>query len=155
MPRIKQSDAEERENFMLSYFKANPHHSIAKANAKLEEKFGSRMRALRSYQLRDVARKGLGSPPPGGRGMKPQIIKAPKAAKASAPPPAKRPATTEFRARKVSKAEAPSNGSRIVVIEGTPDNMEFFRSAIETLSEAGLIDIKVDHSTESYVVIRA
>jgi len=71
--RLPKGVKEERENFMLGLFRADPNLSVAKANAKFKEKFNSMMRNARAYELRELAQKeaekqaGAPTPPPAQR----------------------------------------------------------------------------------------
>lgn len=58
MPRISQEDIAKRESFLYNLFKEFPELTAAKANDKVQEKFGNKMRPPRVYEIRNMVSKG-------------------------------------------------------------------------------------------------
>lgn len=58
MSKLAKEDVVERERFIFEIFQKDPNSSAAWANQALQDKFGSKMRALRVYELRGLARAG-------------------------------------------------------------------------------------------------
>lgn len=140
MPRLKKTDVEQRETFVLTLFRENPKLSAAKANEKVKAKFGSQMRAQKVYELRAKAEAeskkevtAAGRKP--GRktkqargGRKPVVQAARKAA-----------ATVEF--------------VPVLLPVGGEAEAGIIRKALDHLRNSGAINLKVAHSTGKYAVI--
>lgn len=60
MPRLKNSDVEERETWVLEHFRQDPGMSVPKMNKVFKDHFKSNMRATRMYELRSIVREELG-----------------------------------------------------------------------------------------------
>jgi biotin carboxyl carrier protein len=140
--RIKKTESEAREKFLMDLFRKQPTLSVAKANQQLQEKFGSQMRAQRAYELRDVAAKEVES------ASKPQ----PQQAQTAARKVNKR---TTSAGRIVNAPIVGENKNRLVVLEGTSENISFLKEAIEAINGAGLARMNVDIANDKYAVVRS
>lgn len=166
MPRLKNSDVEEREGWVLEQFRSDPRISAPKMNAKMKDRYKSTMRAKRIYELRDVVLEELGwskdqfgspTPPKSGDGRKKgRKGKPPAEVQPELNVPPLRAATTD--AEKLQQAnrtgeEQPSLFSTwIVPAEGIADAVSFQRK-LNHLRDKGGPRLKVDSFTERYVVV--
>lgn len=139
MPRLDKKTTENREKLMLGYFKADPKLSIPKANLKLKEETGSMMRAQRAYQLRDIAKTKA----------KDAVH---TAAEASKPSEAGR--KNVKRPTKAARIVRGEGGSKLVVVEGSSENIAFFKKAVSDLAGSGLApNLKIDVAQNGYAVV--
>lgn len=136
MPRLKKGEAEQREQFMISLFRKDANLSIPKANKAMQEKFGSKIRLQRAYELRRIAAKGA--------------------------PVDDKPVTAARKAAKLQKTGVRNNfmprtsASRVagvVVIEGQQPEIEFLTKALQTMEKQGLTVPQIDHRGDTYVVV--
>lgn len=162
MPRVTKVLADERENYMLAVFKQEPYLSIAKANEKLKKQYGGKMmRAARAYELRGIARKENADA--GVVIQKPRAGVAPPVQALRKVNGGKKPKRVQEAARKVNPpaakppppAPGKSGGGKVVILQGTEDQMAFLQSTIDTLRSVGMCNLKVDHSTPTYAVVRS
>ncbi len=138
MPRLTKGSTEERENFMLEIFRRTPGLSIPKANAEFTKKFGSMMRNKRVYELRRVAGAKTTTGPETVAARKPH-----------------RPTTAARPAESIAEAVAQNLGAALIT--GSPDQIQFLKTALDQLREEGLVKVRVDHTnstaTAAYAVV--
>jgi hypothetical protein len=130
MARISAEKIKEREEFLQNLFKSEPQMPVEKANAALKEKFGSKMRPQRVYELRGGkgASNGSGKRGPGrprGSGTK---------------------KGTEQRT--AARVEKQGVAGRALVIQCSPEALVALESSIATLKGLGA-QVDIDSAATS------
>jgi hypothetical protein len=131
MPRAVKGTTEEREKFMAEVFReyyqqngAAKDMSVAKANKKMVEKFGSMLRNRRAYEIRASVKK--------------QVLHGNK---------------EHTKAAREAGDLAPGSKRAAALVEGTPDQIVWLDGVLDQLSTVGLASAKIDHKTEAYAVV--
>lgn len=137
MSRAVKGTTDEREKFMLDVFAkhySDPANtkdlSVNKANEIFKAQFGSMLRNKKCYELRAVAKKTT--------------------AKTKGAPTNE---VTQAARKSDGMVVAPGGPGAAALITGTPDQLTYLKSALNQLTDAGLVTGKVDHSAGGYVVV--
>lgn len=142
MSRITQQESAERYKFMLGLFKKDPQLSIPKANKKVMGKFGAQINAQKAYELRQQARTQVEAGKDAGSQQQ-----------AAARHQGKR--KPQVMNRSQTQMVTGEHRNQLLIIEGTTENIAWFRTVTEALQKAGVANLEIDHQTDSYAVIKA
>ena len=157
MPRISQDQAQERHAFLLDLFRQQPDISRNEAIEAYKDKFGATLNAKTFNELRERALSEVESreekaeettsePEPEMPTEDPTSrLKVVEAAPeltngASAQPVAKRP-------------KAKGNGPKNVFVDATQEQLQFLERVVQQLQEAGASNLKIDYSTDRWMVL--
>lgn len=132
MARLEKDEINKREEFIRSLFLAEPRLSMPKANDRLYEKFKSRMRPNRIYEIRDEVQQQL------AKFHKATQVK-PEEGVAARNGPWTQTVTKE-----------PEKASLVSVGTG---NEEIAKRVIDTLKNSGLFSGRVEHTFSGYLVV--
>lgn len=135
MPPAVKGSPEEREKFMAEVFRkfyqdpanAGKEMSIGKANVEFRKKYGSMLRNKKAYEIRTA--------------IKAQIMSGGRATPG--------PRRTAFR---VSE-EGAGGGTHAALIEGTPEQLEWFQRILPQLIAHGLAQAKIEYTSSNYAVL--
>jgi len=157
MPRISQDQAQERHAFLLDLFRRQPDISSKEAMTSYKEKFGQALNPKTLNELRDQAeaeREGNGFAEPAETDTENEaeeaaaepapVEDAAARLKAAANPDATQPAP---------KPKAKAKGSRNVFVDAPKEHLEFLERIVQQLQEAGAANVRIDHSTERWMVL--
>jgi hypothetical protein len=135
---------------MADLFRKDPKLSVGKANDALKVEVGAKMRAQRVYEIRKVVRQELEAAKnqnqvaAAGRRNKKKVAKGRQAARHQ-----------NLLVKDLPKAPVlvGENLNKVMVIQGRPEQVGWFKTTLEAMNKAGLTHVKVDHATETYAVV--
>jgi hypothetical protein len=136
MPKPVKGTPEEREQYMLEVFQkfyqdpknAGRDLSVQRANDEFRKKYGSMLRNKRAYAIRRNAKVQAGAPPEQSR----------KAVSAN---------------REAVTLVEPGSRFAAALVNGTPEQLTWFREVLPLLASAGLAQARIDHTSSTYVVV--
>jgi hypothetical protein len=156
MARISQDQAQERHAFLLELFRNQPDISRNEAMDAYKDKFGAslnaktfnelREQALREVESQDKAEERATEPEENemaaeSMASRPAVVSTNELVSAAgAQPSAKKP-----------KAKGP--GARNVFVDASQEQLQFLERVLMQLQEAGAANVKIDHSTERWMVV--
>lgn len=153
MPRISQAQTQERNAFLLELIRTQPDISRQEAQERFEEKFDSTLNPKTFHQLREQVQQERTSPA------------------AEEPSHDEHDATEEednsTRFKPAASALEPSNGvssqpakakakgarQRNVFVDASREQLVFLERIIQQLQEAGASNVRIDHSTDRWMVL--
>lgn len=137
--RISRDEVEKREQFIRELFVANPQLPMPQANERFRQRFGSRMRPQRVYELRTIVQRTLGMKKDAAAAAKEAVKEEPK--------------------KEIRKEEAPKvaarvdQGREIRLVEVQRGHEEAIANALKTLKGQGAFGGEVDHAGPGYIVV--
>ncbi len=152
MPRISQAQTQERTAFLRELIRNQPDISRQEAQERFEEKFDSTLNPKTFQQLREQAQQERTGPAPEepsheGHGTAEEDSSARVSPAASAPEPGNGTSTQP------AKAKAKGARQRNVFVEASKEQLVFLESIVQQLQEAGASNVRVDHSTDRWLVL--
>ena len=156
MPRLPQDEVKQREEFALEVFKANPGLSAAKANAMVQERFGSQIRAKRIYELRQMADHSAGTASPSPK--PPAKLQARAAVRAPVQMAARKAAYKDQVEKPVKPASIDPKSNTTysgpaILIEGKDSELQFLAKSMETLNRVRMCHLAIEDAGEGYVLV--
>lgn len=141
MARISVAEVNRREAFVHELFVSKPETTANEVQDALVAKFGSKMSPIRMRQLQELAA--------GGKKLEPKVLKgAQKVAKAP-----KVRVQPRLAGRNSGRPATTSARHTVLLVEGTGPELTFFKKTLESLRAAGLSDLAVRSSGDSFLVV--
>lgn len=152
MPRISQAQTQERSAFLLELIRSQPDISRQEAQERFEEKFDSTLNPKTFQQLREQVQQERSAP-------------------AAEEPSRDEHDTTEEDSASQFKSAAsalePSNGvsalpakakakgarQKNVFVDASKEQLVFLERIVQQLQEAGASNVRIDHSTDRWMVL--
>ncbi|KFE66223.1 hypothetical protein [Hyalangium minutum] len=156
MPRISNALIQERNEFILEMLRSQPDISRQEAQERFEEKFDATLLPKTFQQLKEQVQQE----------------------RAAAPAPAEEPAHEEqdtpeedssAQARSANGASEPTNGAaaqpakaakaakakgqRNLFVDASKEQLVFLERIVQQLQEAGASNVRIDHSTDRWMVL--
>jgi hypothetical protein len=154
MPRISQDQTQERHAFLLDLFRAQPDITRQDAMDAYKEKFGATINLKTLNQLREDAQKD-----PDGA-AEPEADESThdeeEGEKASGEDAASRlKAAADASAQPAPKAKPAKGGSKQknVFVDAPKEHLDFLQRIVGQLQEAGATNVRIDHSTDRWMVV--
>ncbi|MFY2557409.1 hypothetical protein ACN469_07280 [Corallococcus terminator] len=156
MPRTSQEQTQERHAFLLTLFRQQPDISSKDALESFKGKFGSTINLKTFNQLRAEAEEEVAAAP---------ATEEPEAEVESAPETAVEDAATQLKAaatatsdalngaQPAKKPKAKGTGSKNVFVDAPKEHLSFLESIVQQLQEAGAANVRIDHSTDRWMVL--
>jgi hypothetical protein len=175
MPRISQEQAQERRSFLLDLFRSNPDISRQEALEAFEERFSSTINMKTFQELREQALKEQGSRGPAPEPEEEEVVE--EAAEEPAPvlrmaPSQPEPALNGSSAHGSGYSNGMSNGAssslsaqpkgrpakggarqKNVFVDAPKEHLDFLERVLLQLQEGGATNVRIDHSTERWMVL--
>ncbi|PTL77105.1 hypothetical protein [Vitiosangium sp. GDMCC 1.1324] len=157
MARISQDQAQERHAFLLELFRNQPDISRNEAMDAYKDKFGASLNAKTFNELREQAQRDVESqeeekaeetspePEP-----ETQVVDAASQLKAAATNELTNGAGAQPAAK---KPKAKGTGSKNVFVDASQEQLQFLEKVLQQLQEAGAANVKIDHSTDRWMVL--
>lgn len=155
MPRLSLKDVNDREKFVRDLFNANPDLPMPQANKKIFEKFGSKMRPQRVYELRRLVREEKG----GRSNTSKKETEMKKSSKKVSKQPSKVPSKTASKNGVTTAARpgniVPPNGghSNVRLVEVQQGSEAAVADALNKLKKAGAFNGHVEYKGGGYLVV--
>jgi hypothetical protein len=158
-----QDQTQERQAFLLELFRQQPEISRQDASDSYKEKFGSPLPPRLFNQMKEQVQEELASAAEAEEveeveetedAAEVTVEDAAQQLKAAASPDAATDAAngTAAQPAKAAKPKA-GKGAKLVFIDAPKENLEFLGRIVSQLQEAGAANVRVDHSTERWMVL--
>jgi hypothetical protein len=147
MARISNDQAQERQTFLLELFRSQPDISRNEAIDAYKEKFGAALNAKTFNELREQAQR--------------EAVKAQESVTETeteegsddAASRLKAVASPELSAQPAKKPKVKGVGPKNVFVDATQEQLQFLERVVQQLQEAGAANLKIDYSTERWMVL--
>jgi hypothetical protein len=159
MPRISQAQIQERSTFLLELIRSQPDISRQEAQERFEEKFDATLNPKTFQQLREQV-------------LREQQTQEERTASPAAEEPSReehdltngddtarfKPATgasevTNGAASQPAKAKAKGARQKNIFVEAPKEQLVFLDRIVQQLQEAGASNVRIDHSTDRWMVL--
>jgi hypothetical protein len=152
MPRISQAQTQERNAFLLELIRSQPDISRQEAQERFEEKFDSTLNPKTFQQLREQVQQERTSP----AAEEPSHDEHETAEEDSSPrftPAASAPEPSNGISTQPAKAKAKGARQKNVFVDASKEQLVFLERIIQQLQEAGASNVRIDHSTDRWMVL--
>ncbi|MCP3057899.1 hypothetical protein LXT21_03820 [Myxococcus sp. K38C18041901] len=156
MPRTSQEQTQERHAFLLTLFRQQPDISSKDALESFKTKFGATINLKTFNQLRAEAEEEVAAVAPVAEEPEPEVESAPEPAADDAAAQLKAAANPEAlngAAAPAKKPKVKSNGPKNVFVDAPKEHLTFLESIVQQLQEAGAANVRIDHSTDRWMVL--
>lgn len=153
MPRTSQEQTQERHAFLLTLFRQQPDISSKEALDAFKDKFGASINLKTFNQLREQAEEEAASSAPAPEAEEPESAPEPSEDTASRLKAAATPEGLNGAAAPAKKAKAKGTGSKNVFVDAPKENLAFLEGIVQQLQEAGATNVRIDHSTDRWMVL--
>ncbi|WP_164020980.1 hypothetical protein [Pyxidicoccus trucidator] len=155
MPRTSQEQTQERHAYLLELFRQQPDINTKEALESFKSKFGAAINMKTFNQLREQAEEEAESSASPPEAEEPE----------SAPEPASDDPAARLKAAAVSeglngaagapskKPKAKGTGSKNIFVDAPKENLTFLEGIVQQLQEAGATNVRIDHSTDRWLVL--
>jgi len=152
MPRISQAQTQERSAFLLELIRSQPDISRQEAQERFEEKFDSTLNPKTFHQLREQVQQERTSPA-AEEPSHDEPSAADEDSSAQVKPAASGRETGNGISAQPAKAKAKGARQKNVFVDASKEQLVFLESIIQQLQEAGASNVRVDHSTDRWMVL--
>jgi hypothetical protein len=153
MPRISQAQIQERNDFVLELLRNQPDLSRQEAQERFEEKFEATLLPKTFQQLREQAqqeRAGAAAEEPSHD--EPEASEEDNASQLK--PANGAPEQTNGASAQPAKAKAAKGArQRNVFVDAPKEQLVFLERIVQQLQEAGAANVRIDHSTDRWMVL--
>lgn len=156
MPRTSQEQTQERHAYLLNLFRQQPDISSKEALESFKAKFGAAINLKTFNQLREQAEEESSSTAaPESEETEAEATPEPEPIaedpasrlKAAAAPDALNAASP------AKKPKAKGTGPKNVFVDAPKEHLTFLESIVAQLQEAGAANVRIDHSTDRWMVL--
>lgn len=154
MPRISQAQTQERNAFLLELIRSQPDISRQEAQERFEEKFDSTLNPKTFQQLREQVQQERTSP----AAEEPShdehdTAEAEEDSANRFKPAASAPEPGNGISAQPAKAKAKGARQKNVFVDASREQLVFLERIIQQLQEAGASNVRIDHSTDRWMVL--
>ncbi|MBN1206348.1 MAG: hypothetical protein JXB05_15640 [Myxococcaceae bacterium] len=143
MPRISQAQTQERNTFLLELIRSQPDISRQEAQERFEEKFEATINPKTFQQLREQVRQQQAPAEEPSRDAADEdsatLFRAPELSNGASAQPA--------------KAKAKGARQKNIFVDASKEQLVFLERIVQQLQEAGASNVRVDHSTDRWMVL--
>ena len=149
MARISNDQAQERQTFLLELFRSQPDISRNEAIDAYKEKFGAALNAKTFNELREQAQREAAKAEESVTETETEESSDDAASRLKAV------ASPELSAgaQPAKKPKAKGVGPKNVFVDATQEQLQFLERVVQQLQEAGAANLKIDYSTERWMVL--
>ncbi|HZI08984.1 MAG TPA: hypothetical protein VE153_01270 [Myxococcus sp.] len=152
MPRTSQEQTQERHAFLLDLFRQQPDINSKEALEAFKDKFGATINLKTFNQLREQAEEeASASSTPAAE--EPESAPEPAEDPASRLKAAATPEALNGAASPAKKPKAKGTGSKNIFVDASKENLTFLEGIVQQLQEAGASNVRIDHSTDRWMVL--
>jgi hypothetical protein len=149
MARISQDQAQERQAYLLELFRQQPDISRQEAMDAYKEKFGASISPKTFNELREQAQQESGDesptrPEPVAAAVEEDAASRLKSAALPEPGAAGQPS---------KKPKVKAGGPKNVFIDAPQEQLQFLERVVAQLQEAGATNLRIDYSTDRWMVL--
>lgn len=148
MARISNDQAQERQAFLLELFRSQPDISRNEAIDAYKEKFGAALNAKTFNELREQAQR--------------EAVKVEESVTETETEESSDDAASRLKAvaspelasaQPAKKPKAKGVGPKNVFVDATQEQLQFLERVVQQLQEAGAANVKIDYSTDRWMVL--
>ncbi|HLL84851.1 MAG TPA: hypothetical protein VK420_19435 [Longimicrobium sp.] len=149
MPRISQDQTQERHEYLLELFRNQPDLSSKEALNSFKGKFGATISPKTLNELREQAQGGLDT---AGGDEEPAEVEAPTATQEAA---SRMQASfvPDHISSQPKAAKAKGARQKNVFVDASKEQLVFLERIVQQLQEAGASNVRIDHSTDRWMVL--
>jgi hypothetical protein len=152
MPRISQAQTQERNDFILELLRTQPDISRQEAQERFEEKFEATLLPKTFQQLREQVQQERANAPAEEPSHEEQEASEEDSA------PQLKPANgaseqTNGASSQPAKAKAKGARQKNVFVDASKEQLVFLERIVQQLQEAGAANVRIDHSTDRWMVL--
>jgi hypothetical protein len=154
MPRISNAQIQERSAFLLDLLRNQPDLSRDEARERFEEKFEATLNPKLYQELREqVLEERMGGTP-----AEEPAHEEPEEASEEDTSPQKAPVNGAFEANGAAGQPArakvkASKGQKNLFVDASKEQLVFLERIVQQLQEAGASNVRIDHSTDRWMVL--
>lgn len=152
MPRISQAQTQERNAFLLELIRSQPDISRQEAQERFEEKFDSTLNPKTFHQLREQVQQERTSPA-AEEPSRDEHDTAEEDSSTRFKPEASAPEPSNGVSAQPAKAKAKGARQKNVFVDASKEQLVFLEGIIQQLQEAGASNVRIDHSTDRWMVL--
>jgi uncharacterized membrane protein len=153
MPRTSQEQTQERHAFLLDLFRQQPDINTKEALEAFKDKFGASINLKTFNQLREQAEEEAAAAAPAPAAEEPESAPEPAEDPASRLKAVATPEAIAGGATPAKKPKAKGNGPKNIFVDATKENLTFLEGIVQQLQEAGASNVRIDHSTDRWMVL--
>ncbi|MCE9667649.1 hypothetical protein LY474_07450 [Myxococcus stipitatus] len=156
MARTSQEQTQERHAFLLNLFRQQPDISSKEALDAFKNKFGSTINLKTFNQLRAEAEEAAATAAPPAEEPEVETESAPEPVADDAAAQLKAAASPDAASAAASPAKKPKakgNGPKNVFVDAPKEHLTFLEGIVQQLQEAGAANVRIDHSTDRWMVL--
>ncbi len=153
MPRISNAQVQERSEFLLELIRNQPDITRQEAQERFEEKFDATLNPKLYQQLREQVmeeRTNPSAPEPSGEEPEPMglgVDELPLSRAISSPEP------SNGASAQPAKAKAKSGKQKNLFVDAPKEQLVFLERIVQQLQEAGASNVRIDHTTDRWMVL--
>ena len=152
MPRISQAESQERNAFLLELIRSQPDISRQEAQERFDEKFDATLNPKTFQQLREQVQADRASVAPEAPSRDEQDAED-EDSSSSFKPAASTPEGSNGSSSAPAKAKAKGARQKNVFIDASKEQLVFLERIVQQLQEAGASNVRIDHSTDRWMVL--
>jgi hypothetical protein len=152
MARISQAQTQERNTFLLELIRSQPDITRQEAQERFEEKFSATLNPKSFQQLREqvMEERMSGSAPEEPAREEPEATNGEDRASAHTGNGAE---PTNGASAQPSKAKAKGGKQKNLFVDAPKEQLVFLERIVQQLQEAGASNVRIDHSTDRWMVL--
>ncbi|HVG61549.1 MAG TPA: hypothetical protein VNA24_23510 [Hyalangium sp.] len=152
MPRISQAQTQERNAFLLELIRSQPDISRQEAQERFEEKFDSTLNPKTFHQLREQVQQERTNSP-AEEPSRDEHDAAEEDGSTSFKPVASGHEAGNGISAQPAKVKAKGARQKNVFVDASKEQLVFLERIIQQLQEAGASNVRIDHSTDRWMVL--
>jgi hypothetical protein len=155
MPRISNAQIQERNEFVLELLRSQPDISRQEAQERFEEKFEATLLPKMFQQLKEQVQQERAAAPAAAEEPAHEEQDTPEedgAAQARPGNGASEP-TNGASAQPAKAAKAKAKGQKNLFVDAPKEQLVFLERIVQQLQEAGASNVRIDHSTDRWMVL--
>lgn len=149
MPRISQEQTQVRHTFLVELIRNQPDLSRQEAQERFEEKFGAALNAKAFQQAREQVLEERMNP------SEEPAREEPEAQEEESAAPQRGNGATDGNglSAQPAKAKAKNGKQKNVFVDASKEQLVFLERIVQQLQEAGAANVRIDHSTDRWMVL--
>jgi hypothetical protein len=152
MPRIAQAQLQERNTFLLELIRSQPDITRQEAQERFEDRFDATLSPKAFQQIREQALAARTGPAAEERSRE-EAEPTDSDSEPHSRPAASAPESGNGASAQPAKAKAKGGKQRSLFVEAPREQLVFLERTIQQLQEAGATNVRVEHSTERWMVL--
>lgn len=153
MPRISNAQIQERTEFVLELLRTQPDLSRQEAQERFEEKFEATLLPKMFQQLKEQVQQERAASPAAAEEPAPEEQDTAEDDAAQAKPSNGAPEPTNGASQPAKAAKPKAKGQKNLFVDASKEQLVFLERIVQQLQEAGASNVRIDHSTDRWMVL--